>query len=135
MQKSLKRFERKCDAAILGAYQAPRSYFSAVYKRLWKSRTHSSAALQSISDEQREALETAASRIRKYAERQRIESWTLQDEYGNEVGQKVTALQNVGVYVPGGTAAYPSSVLMNVIPAKVAGVESVCMVVPAPHGI
>ena len=91
-------------------------------------------ALQSISDEQREALDTAASRIRKYAERQRIESWTLQDEYGNEVGQKVTALQNVGVYVPGGTAAYPSSVLMNVIPAKVAGVESVCMVVPAPHG-
>ncbi|MCY4420178.1 MAG: histidinol dehydrogenase [Gammaproteobacteria bacterium] len=91
-------------------------------------------ALQSISDEQREALDVAASRIRKYAERQRIESWTLQDEYGNEVGQKVTALQNVGVYVPGGTAAYPSSVLMNVIPAKVAGVESVCMVVPAPHG-
>ncbi len=91
-------------------------------------------ALQSISDEQRQALDTAASRIRKYAERQRIESWTLQDEYGNEVGQKVTALQNVGVYVPGGTAAYPSSVLMNVIPAKVAGVESVCMVVPAPHG-
>lgn len=91
-------------------------------------------ALQAISDEQREALETAASRIRNYAKRQRLQSWTMQDEYGNEVGQKVTALQKVGVYVPGGTAAYPSSVLMNVIPAKVAGVESVCVAVPAPHG-
>lgn len=91
-------------------------------------------ALQAISDEQREALETAASRIRNYAKRQRLQSWTMQDEYGNEVGQKVTALQKVGVYVPGGTAAYPSSVLMNVIPAKVAGVESVCVAVPAPQG-
>ena len=91
-------------------------------------------ALQAISDEQREALETAASRIRDYAKRQRLQSWTMQDEYGNEVGQKVTALQKVGVYVPGGTAAYPSSVLMNVIPAKVAGVESVCVAVPAPQG-
>lgn len=91
-------------------------------------------ALQTISDEQREALETAASRIRDYAKRQRLQSWTMQDEYGNEVGQKVTALQKVGVYVPGGTAAYPSSVLMNVIPAKVAGVESVCVAVPAPQG-
>ena len=91
-------------------------------------------ALQAISDEQREALDTAATRIRNYAEHQRIQSWTIQDEYGNEVGQKVTALQKVGVYVPGGTAAYPSSVLMNVLPAKVAGVESVCMAVPAPHG-
>ncbi len=90
-------------------------------------------ALQIIGDEQREALETAASRIRDYAKRQRLQSWTMQDEYGNEVGQKVTALQKVGVYVPGGTAAYPSSVLMNVIPAKVAGVESVCVAVPAPH--
>ncbi len=91
-------------------------------------------ALQTIGDEQREALETAASRIRSYAKRQRLQSWTMRDEYGNEVGQKVTALQKVGVYVPGGTAAYPSSVLMNVIPAKVAGVESVCVAVPAPHG-
>ncbi|MXY14371.1 MAG: histidinol dehydrogenase [Proteobacteria bacterium] len=97
-----------------------------------KSQAHE--ALQSISSEQREALETAASRIREYAKRQRLQSWTIQDEYGNEVGQKVTALQKVGVYVPGGTAAYPSSVLMNVIPAKVAGVESVCMAVPAPRG-
>ena len=91
-------------------------------------------ALQTINEEQRAALDTAASRIRNYAEQQRIRPWSIQDEYGNEMGQRVTALQKVGVYVPGGTAAYPSSVLMNVIPAKVAGVESVYMAVPAPHG-
>lgn len=91
-------------------------------------------ALRAISEEQRLALDTAASRIRNYAEQQRIQSWSIRDEYGNEMGQRVTALQKVGVYVPGGTAAYPSSVLMNVIPAKVAGVESVYMAVPAPHG-
>ena len=91
-------------------------------------------ALQTIDEDQRTALETAASRIRSYAEQQPIRPWSIEDEYGNSMGQKITALQRVGVYVPGGTAAYPSSVLMNVIPAKVAGVESVCMAVPAPHG-
>ena len=122
------------DAAILELTKRHDHISAQSISELEVTESQVQQALQSISDEQREALDTAASRIRKYAERQRIESWTLQDEYGNEVGQKVTALQNVGVYVPGGTAAYPSSVLMNVIPAKVAGVESVCMVVPAPHG-
>lgn len=91
-------------------------------------------ALRNIDNEQRAALDAAASRIRCYADQQRIRSWSIKDEYGNTMGQKVTALQSVGVYVPGGTAAYPSSVLMNVIPAKVAGVEFICMAVPAPHG-
>ncbi len=85
-----------------------------------------------ISDELREALESAATRVRSYHERQRIESWDYTESDGTVLGQQITALERVGVYVPGGKAAYPSSVLMNVIPAKVAGVTEVIMVVPAP---
>ncbi len=87
-----------------------------------------------INDEQRDALEMAAQRIREYAEQQGLESWSTKDEDGNELGQLVTPLEKVGVYVPGGKAAYPSSVLMNTIPAKVAGVDSIYMVVPTPKG-
>ncbi len=76
--------------------------------------------------------ETAAERIRIYAEHQKQQSWSYQDEYGNTLGQKVTPMSRVGMYVPGGKAAYPSSVLMNAIPAKVAGVPELVMVVPAP---
>lgn len=85
-----------------------------------------------ISDELREALESAATRVRSYHERQRIESWDYTESDGTVLGQQITALERIGVYVPGGKAAYPSSVLMNVIPAKVAGVTEVIMVVPAP---
>ena len=91
-------------------------------------------AVNSISKELREALETSANRIRAYHEKQRQESWSYQDKQGNTLGQQVTALDRVGVYVPGGKAAYPSSVLMNVIPAKVAGVREIIMVVPCPDG-
>ena len=92
------------------------------------------AALTRISDEQRQALETAANRIRDYAKQQSLQSWSSKDEDENEVGQVVSALEKVGVYVPGGKAAYPSSVLMNAIPANVAGVDSIIMVVPTPNG-
>jgi len=95
-----------------------------------KAQMH--AALKSIGVEQRSALDTAASRIRNYAEQQSMQSWSIKDDDGNEMGQVITAIEKVGVYVPGGTAAYPSSVLMNVIPAKVAGVDEIYMVVPAP---
>ena len=91
-------------------------------------------ATERLAAEQREALEFAAERIRGYHERQRQESWRYHDEDGSMLGQKVTPLDRVGVYVPGGKAAYPSSVLMNAIPAKVAGVREVIMVVPAPRG-
>ncbi len=84
--------------------------------------------------EQAAALEKASSRIRAYAERQKLESWRFAEADGTVLGQQVTPLDRVGVYVPGGKAAYPSSVLMNVIPAKVAGVAEIIMVVPAPHG-
>ena len=80
------------------------------------------------------ALTRAADRIRDYHERQRNESWFYIDDLGNRLGQKITAINSVGLYVPGGKAAYPSSVLMNAIPAKVAGVDEVVMVVPCPDG-
>jgi len=83
---------------------------------------------------QRTALEQAAERIRLYHERQKIESWEYTEADGTRLGQKVTPLDRVGLYVPGGKAAYPSSVLMNAIPAKVAGVKELIMVVPTPGG-
>ncbi len=92
------------------------------------------AALNSLSVEQREALRIAADRVRQYHERQLAESWVYTEEDGTRLGQKITALDRVGLYVPGGQASYPSSVLMNAIPAKVAGVGELIMVVPTPHG-
>ena len=83
---------------------------------------------------QAEALETAANRIRAYAERQKQESWHYTESDGTVLGQQITPLDRVGVYVPGGKASYPSSVLMNIIPAKVAGVPEIIMVVPTPRG-
>ncbi|MDP1526652.1 MAG: histidinol dehydrogenase [Rhodocyclaceae bacterium] len=83
---------------------------------------------------QRTALEQAAERIRIYHERQKIASWEYTEADGTRLGQKVTPLDRVGLYVPGGKAAYPSSVLMNAIPAKVAGVKELIMVVPTPGG-
>ncbi|WJW74843.1 histidinol dehydrogenase [Thiohalobacter sp. IOR34] len=91
-------------------------------------------ALQRIPAEQREALEGAAARIRAYAERQKLESWSYTEPDGTLLGQQVTPLDRVGLYVPGGKAAYPSSVLMNAVPAKVAGVGELIMVVPTPDG-
>jgi histidinol dehydrogenase len=91
-------------------------------------------ALAALPPAQRSALETAAQRVRDYHERQRVQSWSYQDAHGNELGQRVTPLDRVGVYVPGGKAAYPSSVIMNVMPAKVAGVREIVMAVPTPQG-
>ena len=95
------------------------------------------AAFESLPNEQRDALEAAAKRIRSYHEAQKKacgESWSYRDEDGTLLGQKVTPLDRVGIYVPGGKAAYPSSVLMNAIPAHVAGVGEIIMVVPTPRG-
>jgi len=91
-------------------------------------------SLERIPAAQREALETAAARIRRYAEHQRMQDWSIEEPDGTVLGQRVTPLDSVGLYVPGGKAAYPSSVLMNAIPAKVAGVPMLVMVVPAPAG-
>lgn len=93
------------------------------------------AAFEGVPAEQREALRHAAERIRLYHERQKPESWQYSEPDGTVLGQKVTPLDRVGIYVPGGKAAYPSSVLMNAVPAHVAGVREIIMVVPTPDGI
>jgi histidinol dehydrogenase len=92
------------------------------------------AAWDGLAPALKQALEAAAARIRAYAERQKIAEWSFQDEHGNTLGQRVTPLDRAGLYVPGGKAAYPSSVLMNAIPAKVAGVGELVMVTPTPGG-
>lgn len=92
------------------------------------------AALDKITPEQRQALEAAAERVRSYHEHQQQDSWQYTEANGTVLGQKVTPLDRAGLYVPGGKASYPSSVLMNAIPAKVAGVPEVVMVVPTPRG-
>ena len=92
-------------------------------------------ALEAITPEQRIALETAAERVRDYHEKQLATSWQYEEADGTLLGQQVTAMDRVGIYVPGGKAAYPSSVLMNAMPAKVAGVEEIIMVVPTPQGV
>ena len=103
-------------------------------EQLEVSSKRQKAALDGIDSAQRKALEYAAQRVRSFHEHQVQQSWQYQDELGNVLGQKVTPLDRVGIYVPGGKANYPSSVLMNALPAKVAGVEEVIMVVPAPGG-
>ncbi|MGZ8270787.1 MAG: histidinol dehydrogenase [Methylophilus sp.] len=92
------------------------------------------AALEGLPAEQRQALQDAADRVRRYHQKQVMQSWTYVEDDGTLLGQQVTALDRVGLYVPGGKAAYPSSVLMNAIPAKVAGVQELIMVVPTPNG-
>ena len=92
------------------------------------------AAFEALPPGQRAALEQAAARISSFHQRQKAESWEYADADGTRLGQKVTPLDRVGLYVPGGKAAYPSSVLMNALPAKVAGVGELIMVVPCPHG-
>ncbi len=93
------------------------------------------AALDGLDPARRQALEQAAHRVRIYHDRQRADSWQYQEEDGTILGQKITPMDRVGLYVPGGKAAYPSSVLMNAIPAKVAGVGEVIMVTPTPDGV
>ncbi len=91
-------------------------------------------ALEKLPEAQRKALLEAAERVRRYHERQRQDSWQYEEEDGTVLGQQVMPMDRVGIYVPGGKAAYPSSVLMNAIPAHVAGVKEIIMVVPTPGG-
>ena len=105
---------------------------SASIESLEISQQDLESALERIPVSLRINLEHAAKRVREFHDKQRQTTWTYEDDAGNVLGQKVTPLDRVGVYVPGGKAAYPSSVLMNVIPAHVAGVEEIIMVVPTP---
>jgi histidinol dehydrogenase len=114
-----RRFDR-LDAASMSALELPKAELK--------------AAFDGLPEAQRKALEAAAERVTSYHERQKSESWEYTEANGTRLGQKVTPLDRVGLYVPGGKAAYPSSVLMNALPAKVAGVGELIMVVPTPGG-
>jgi histidinol dehydrogenase len=134
----LQRVKQQGDSAVLELTNQFDRLQAGSVQELELHRDELQAAWQGLSQQQREALESAAKRVRSYHERQKIESgctsWEYEDEDGTRLGQKVTPLDRVGLYVPGGKAAYPSSVLMNAIPAKVAGVPEVVMVVPTPDG-
>lgn len=129
--------QKRGDAAVL-EYTARFDGLSvASMTALELTQSELKAAFESIPPAQRDALEAAARRVRSYHEAQKKasgESWSYRDEDGTLLGQKVTPLDRVGIYVPGGKAAYPSSVLMNAIPAHVAGVGEIIMVVPTPRG-
>ena len=122
------------DAALLEYTQRFDRVAAATAAELEIPKSEWHAALAALPAAQRNALEAAADRVRAYHERQRAETWTYTDAEGNLLGQQVTPLDRVGLYVPGGKAAYPSSVLMNAIPAKVAGVGELVMVTPTPDG-
>jgi histidinol dehydrogenase len=129
--------QQRGDAAVLEYTQRFDGVQASSVSALELTQAELQAALQSIPPAQRRALEAAALRVRRYHERQLDacgRSWSYRDEDGSLLGQKVTPLDRVGIYVPGGKAAYPSSVLMNALPAKVAGVGEIVMVVPTPRG-
>jgi len=128
------RVRREGDAALLEYTARFDNYQAKDAKELELPREVLKSAWDGLPKAQADALETAASRIRLHAEHQKLESWRYSEPDGTLLGQQVRPLDKVGVYVPGGKAAYPSSVLMNAIPAKVAGVAEIAMVVPTPYG-
>ncbi|MDP3828145.1 MAG: histidinol dehydrogenase [Polaromonas sp.] len=129
--------QQRGDAAVLEYTARFDGLTAASMDALELTQAELKAAFAAIPAAQREALQAAARRVRSYHEAQKKangESWSYRDEDGSLLGQKVTPLDRVGIYVPGGKAAYPSSVLMNAIPAHVAGVGEIIMVVPTPKG-
>lgn len=129
--------QQRGDAAVLEYTRRFDGLTVSTVAELELTQTELKAAFDALPDAQREALLAAAKRVRSYHEAQKKasgESWSYRDEDGTLLGQKVTPLDRVGIYVPGGKATYPSSVLMNAIPAHVAGVGEIIMVVPTPRG-
>ncbi len=130
--------QQRGDAAVLEYTQRFDGLNAKDMQALMLTQGELKAAFEGLPVAQKDALQAAAKRVRAYHEAQKKasgESWSYQDEDGTLLGQKVTPLDRVGIYVPGGKAAYPSSVLMNAIPAHVAGVEEIIMVVPTPQGV
>jgi histidinol dehydrogenase len=130
--------QQRGDLAVLEYTQRFDGLKADSMQQLVLSQAELKAAFESLPQVQKDALQAAAKRVRSYHEAQKKasgESWSYKDEDGTLLGQKVTPLDRVGIYVPGGKAAYPSSVLMNAIPAHVAGVEEIIMVVPTPQGV
>ena len=130
----LKDVKARGDAAVLEYTNRFDNTRAGNLAELEISQAELKAALTSLPSDQREALQAAANRVKVYHEKQVMASWSYTEADGTLLGQQVTPLDRVGLYVPGGKAAYPSSVLMNAIPAKVAGVQELIMVVPTPNG-
>ena len=133
----LRDVQTRGDAAVLEYTNRFDSLNATSISALELTQAELKAAFDAIPADQRDALQAAAARVRSYHEAQKKangESWSYRDEDGTLLGQKVTPLDRVGIYVPGGKATYPSSVLMNAIPAHVAGVSEIIMVVPTPRG-
>ncbi|MFM7004727.1 MAG: histidinol dehydrogenase [Limnohabitans sp.] len=130
--------QQRGDTAVLEYTQRFDGLNAKGMQALMLTQSELKAAFDGLPAAQKDALQAAAKRVRTYHEAQKKasgESWSYIDEDGTLLGQKVTPLDRVGIYVPGGKAAYPSSVLMNAIPAHVAGVEEIIMVVPTPQGV
>jgi histidinol dehydrogenase len=134
VREIISRVRREGDAALLDLTRRLDGVDVADAAALEVPATRLEAALAATPTPRREALEAAVARVQCYHERQRQESWRYEDQDGVLLGQQVTPLDRAGLYVPGGKAAYPSSVIMNAIPARVAGVGELVMVVPAPGG-
>lgn len=130
----LKDVKRRGDAAVLEYTNRFDNTAANSLGELEINQAELQGALKNLPSDQREALQAAADRVKAYHEKQVMQSWHYTEADGTLLGQQVTALDRVGLYVPGGKAAYPSSVLMNAIPAKVAGVQELIMVVPTPNG-
>ncbi len=135
MREIIDDVRQRGDAAVLDYTRRFDRLDATSVRALFVSESRIRKAWAATDGQTRCALETSAERIRDYHTKQRLESWSFSDEHGTRLGQQVTPLERVGLYVPGGKAAYPSSVLMNAIPASVAGVGKVVLAVPAPGGI
>lgn len=122
------------DDVILALTQKFDNHPAKTFDELIISQDKLKTAFDNLNDDVKTALQLSANRIKSFHQKQVQDSWIFTDDLGNTLGQKVTPLDKVGIYVPGGLASYPSSVLMNAIPAKVAGVGEIIMVVPAPNG-
>ncbi len=134
VERILRLVKDSGDTALVQLTKDLDRYAADTFDQLIVGTEELDVAFQSLDADQRAALQTAASRIRDYHERQKADSWAYEDELGNELGQRITPIGRAGIYVPGGKAAYPSSVMMNAIPAMVAGVREIYMVAPCPGG-
>jgi histidinol dehydrogenase len=137
VEEILADVQRRGDAAVLEYTNRFDALAAGSVQELELTQAELKAAFDGLPAAQRDALQAASLRVRTYHQAQKKangESWSYRDEDGNLLGQKVTPLDRVGIYVPGGKAAYPSSVLMNAVPAQVAGVGEIIMVVPTPRG-
>ncbi|WP_435190091.1 histidinol dehydrogenase [Pseudothioglobus sp. nBUS_23] len=135
VEKIIDAVKQNGDASVLDYTNQFDSLKAHSISELIISHNRLKESFDNLESEQKNALSIAAERIKSYHLNQIQESWTYKEEDGSVLGQKITPLQRAGLYVPGGKAAYPSSVLMNSIPAKVAGVEELIMVVPTPNGV